>query len=137
MSYVRVMYYCGESGDPWRRAALWYYCAALVDACFFFGDYVHPNGRPRADLVVGPSGFGLRRTRPDIGTSSAPSAVMALLLLTAASGLLIGTPTTRAHRAPVCSMGLHDLSATGMDGAEVALGSLKGKKVLALNVASK
>ena len=63
-------------------------------------------------------------------------ATMALLLTAlATSGLLVGSPALR--RTPTINMGLHDLSAKGMDGTEVALKDLAGKKVLALNVASK
>ena len=54
---------------------------------------------------------------------------MALLLTAlATSGLLVGSPALR--RTPTINMGLHDLSAKGMDGTEVALKDLAGKKVL-------
>jgi len=55
-----------------------------------------------------------------------------------ATGLLVG------HHAPVrgcgraaARMGLHDLTAKAMDGSELALASLAGKNVIALNVASR
>ena len=65
---------------------------------------------------------------------------MALLLAaTLTSSLLIGAPATNRfiNRATGSCMGLHDLSAKGMDGTEVDLKSLAGKKVIALNVASR
>ena len=63
---------------------------------------------------------------------------MALLLAaTLASGLVFGTTPTVRTRASSACMGLHDLSATAMDGTDVKLDSLKGKKVIALNVASR
>ena len=62
---------------------------------------------------------------------------MALVLAaTLTSALLIGAPTTRPSRAAVC-MGLHELSANGMDGTKVDLKSLAGSNVIAGNVASK
>ena len=64
---------------------------------------------------------------------------MALLLAaTMASGLLVGAPGQLVHssgRASALSMSLHALTATAMDGAEIKLDSLAGKRVIALNVA--
>lgn len=66
---------------------------------------------------------------------------MALLIATMASGLLIGAPMTVQSRVESrvesIYMGLHDLSAKGMDGTDIDLKTLAGKKVIALNVASK
>ena len=64
---------------------------------------------------------------------------MALVLLTSlAAGLHIGTPAMRANTRAGCPiLGLHDLSAKAMDGTDIDLSSLSGKKVIALNVASK
>ena len=68
----------------------------------------------------------------------ATTSPMALLLASAmVSGLVIGTAPSMHLRAPSACMGLHDLSAASMDGSDVALSSLKGKKVIALNVASR
>ena len=59
------------------------------------------------------------------------------LVAAAASGLLIGSPAAlQPHRACV-NMGLHDITAKGMDGTDVDLKTLSGKKVIALNVASR
>ena len=60
-----------------------------------------------------------------------------LLAVSFASALTIGGPAIRNSRvSPIC-MGLHDLSAKTMDGSDLELKTLAGKKVIALNVASK
>ena len=51
-------------------------------------------------------------------------------------GLLLGTGSQRPARS-ITTMGLHELSATTMAGEELAMSSLKGKRVVAVNVASK
>ena len=64
---------------------------------------------------------------------------MALLLASAllTSGLLIGTPAAHSARATTACMGLHDLTAKTMAGDDLKLSELSGKKVVALNVASR
>ena len=81
----------------------------------------HRRGTPRAPVT-------------SIGSATASS--MALLVGALTSGLLVGTPATGCCSSAV-QMGLHDVKAKTMAGAELDLGTLKGKKVLALNVASK
>ena len=75
---------------------------------------------------------GTRRHRP----RARPIGMALLLCATLASGLIVGAPGRTMHsRACDVSMSLHALSATGMDGAEVDLKSLAGKRVIAVNVA--
>ena len=64
---------------------------------------------------------------------------MALLLAaTMASALLVGvTPASLRHNRASVSMGLHELTAKGMDGTDLELKTLAGKNVIALNVASR
>ena len=76
--------------------------------------------------------LGTRRHRP----RPRPIGMALLLCATLASGLIVGAPGRTMHsRACDVSMSLHALSATGMDGAEVDLKSLAGKRVIAVNVA--
>lgn len=60
---------------------------------------------------------------------------MAMMLI-ATTGLLLGSAPVRPARSALC-MGLHDLTAKAMDGTDIALNTLAGKKVIALNVASR
>ena len=84
-------------------------------------------------------GTALEEADPTV--QSAVGTAMALLIATMASGLLIGAPMTVQSRVESrvesIYMGLHDLSAKGMDGTDIDLKTLAGKKVIALNVASK
>ena len=59
-----------------------------------------------------------------------------LVVSSLAAGLLIGTPANAGYRASV-SMGLYDLKAKTMAGEELSMSDLKGKQVVAVNVASK
>ena len=76
-----------------------------------------------------------------VGTvqGTAPDKMAMLVIATSmATALLVGAPTSTAAggRAAV-RMGLHELTAKGMDGTEVELKTLAGKNVIALNVASR
>ena len=65
---------------------------------------------------------------------------MALMIgATMGFGLLVGAPAAalKPMRHSSAYMGLHTLTAKGMDGTEVELKSLAGSKVIAVNVASK
>jgi len=59
-----------------------------------------------------------------------------LLLSGLAAGLLVGSTAPRSSRAHT-TMGLYDLTAKTMQGKDLGLSTLKGKQVVALNVASK
>ena len=69
--------------------------------------------------------------------SNLARAAYMLLLGGISAGLLVGSSAPRCSRGEAAMMGLHDLTATTMKGEELALSELKGKKVVALNVASK
>lgn len=61
-----------------------------------------------------------------------------MLLAIAATGLAVGPlRAPAARRTTLPTMGLHDLTATTIDGAELSMSELAGAPVLMCNVASR